>query len=210
MPKTIIFDFGGIIINLHPERTIAGFQEHFEQSEDAAQAFSQSDTWLDILAPYERGYSDFTAFHSDLNAHFGASLPAETLLTAWNAMLGDIPQAHYDKLTALKEDGYTLILFSNTCPEHIDTIKHTHPEFPEYFDKIYLSYEMGHRKPDRESFEHILERESLIPTETLFFDDTLPNIETAQSLGIQAHHLTRNEGIATTRFDDLLKYTSNS
>ena len=62
-----------------------------------------------------------------------------------------------------------------------------------YFEKVYYSYEMGKRKPDEDIFVQVLQENKLIPDETLLIDDSLPNIETARSLGMQTLLVERNQ-----------------
>ena len=62
-----------------------------------------------------------------------------------------------------------------------------------YFDKLYLSYQMGITKPDINIFKRMLEDGNMIPEETLFIDDGLANIEAARSLGLDTLHVIEGE-----------------
>lgn len=65
----------------------------------------------------------------------------------------------------------------------------------EYFIKAWYSNEIGLRKPGIPIFEFVLQDENLKAAETLFIDDTLINIETAQLLGFKTHHLLPTEKV---------------
>ena len=72
-----------------------------------------------------------------------------------------------------------------------------------YFSKVWYSNELGLRKPGVEIFEFVLKEENLVAAETLFIDDTLINIETAQKLGIKTHHLLPTERIEYLEINSL-------
>ena len=62
------------------------------------------------------------------------------------------------------------------------------------FEKVYLSYEVGCRKPDQEIFELVLKDAELKPSETLFIDDSIQHVEGAKKVGIRAHWLNIPKG----------------
>ena len=53
------------------------------------------------------------------------------------------------------------------------------------------------RKPTKEIFDFVINEQQLIPSRTLFIDDTLQHIEGAEKAGLKTHHLQRNEKIYT-------------
>lgn len=57
----------------------------------------------------------------------------------------------------------------------------------DFFDKVYLSYELNMEKPNPDIFEFVLSDASIQPAETLFLDDAQPNCRTAESLGINTY-----------------------
>ena len=67
--------------------------------------------------------------------------------------------------------------------------------FDEIFEKQYLSFEIGMRKPDKEIFELVLNENKLFASETLFIDDSIQHIEGAEKTGIAAYHLQPHETI---------------
>ena len=52
-----------------------------------------------------------------------------------------------------------------------------------------MSYEIGMRKPDAEIFEFVLAQNKLVPSQTLFVDDSIQHVEAAKKLGINAYWL---------------------
>ena len=63
-------------------------------------------------------------------------------------------------------------------------------------DRYYFSDELGHVKPDREIFEHVIRDLNVPPRRIAFFDDTPVNVEAARSVGISAHEV---DGIAALK-----------
>ena len=60
----------------------------------------------------------------------------------------------------------------------------------DFFHGVYYSNELGFRKPEKEIYELVLQKENLSPDETFFVDDLFNNIETAKKLNIHAYQLT--------------------
>ena len=51
------------------------------------------------------------------------------------------------------------------------------------------------RKPNSDIFEKVINDNNLIPSETLFIDDSIQHIEGAKKVGLKAYHLTNGETI---------------
>ena len=120
---------------------------------------------------------------------------------AWNAMLLDLPENRLTFIQSLKKE-YSIYLLSNTNTIHIDAFKKKignikWKKFCNLFDKMYLSHEVGLRKPNAAIFEYILEEQNLEAQEVFFIDDSPEHIEGANKLGIKTHHLKNREEIAT-------------
>ncbi len=124
---------------------------------------------------------------------------------AWNALILHFREESLALLEELAAD-YKLYLLSNTNSIHLKYFKKLFtdqtgkPLLDEYFNKAWYSNEVGLRKPGAEIFEFALKDENLLATETLFIDDTLINIETAQKLGFKTHHLLSTERIEMLDF----------
>ncbi len=141
---------------------------------------------------YEKGLissDEFIQHYCETFPH----LTSEAFRSSWNAILVDFPEHRLDFLTKLKQEGrYNLILLSNTNHIHIDWVKQNIDFFEEFkscFDAFYLSQEINLRKPDAEIYEHVLEKHSLKPGETLFIDDTPENTTAAAKLGIHTWNI---------------------
>ena len=126
-------------------------------------------------------------------------MTSSQIVNAWNGMLlGFMP----DALACLKRlrSTYRLFLLSNTNEIHIQEIENRvgaafFSDFCALFEKVYLSHELGLRKPHAEVFTHILKEQGLKAGETLFIDDSIQHVEGAIKAGLHAHHLTDDQTI---------------
>lgn len=189
--KNIIFDLGGVVLNIDYNRTqrafenlgITRFHELFAQQHSS-----------DVFAQLETGKISEDDFYNEFRNETGTALSNIQIETAWNAMLLDFRAETIVLLKQIKSK-YNIFLFSNTNSIH-HTFFHKkyfetfgHSDFDNLFHKAYYSHIMGLRKPTPESFIHIIKEQKLNIPETLFIDDTLINIETANKLGLQTIHL---------------------
>ncbi|MBN2275605.1 MAG: HAD family phosphatase [Bacteroidales bacterium] len=189
--KNIIFDWGGVITDLHPELTINAFRamgfKHFDE------AFSQDEN-QNLFLQFEMGKIDESAFINELKRQLDSHVTDKQVLDAWNALLGDLPAERWMLLKNLAND-YRIFLLSNTNSLHI-TYYFSKLEqlygiygYNHLFEKVYFSHHLGMRKPNRNIYEFVMKDSALLPEETLFIDDNPDNIDTARQLGITAYHL---------------------
>ncbi|MBW6483799.1 MAG: HAD family phosphatase [Vicingaceae bacterium] len=188
--SNIIFDLGGVIINLDTSLTQKAFQNHFSSN---FLALDEKIKALNLLENYELGVissAEFVAFFQQIDA-----LISETKVKAcWNSMLLDIPKERIELIRKLSEN-YNVFLLSNTNEIHtqfIDEYMQQHfaiDSIASLFKKTYLSYQLNLRKPNQQIFQLVLDENSLNPSETIFIDDTKEHIEAAKRVGIQTHHL---------------------
>ena len=114
-------------------------------------------------------------------------------------MILDFPENRIRFIESLKNK-YKIFLLSNTNKIHYDfycnNFKNQYVyDFPDLFHKAYFSFKLGLKKPDTKIFQLVLDDNGLIPSETLFIDDTLIHINSASSMGINTIHLKDGEEI---------------
>ena len=196
--NAIIFDLGGVILNLNPQNTFDYFAKISNFSDQKLQQISE----YPFFKHYEMGEMTSDDFRTELRKIFGKEIGSNVIDAAWNAMLLDIPLKRLELIIALRPKFKTFVL-SNTNDIHLiafDEIvnKVTEGERIEsYFDNVYYSCKVGMRKPDPKIFELVLSENKLNRSTTLFIDDTLEHIESAQKLGLQTWHLTNQEELFT-------------
>ena len=197
--KNIIFDFGGVILDLTMQRCFDEFKKLGVERLDKMYAVVSH---YDFFTQLEKGKIDSTEFYDHLRTFIPNHVSNEEIEIAWNAMLGTIPANRIQLIDKLnKGTRFRTFLLSNTNAIHYDKYvadlhrDHGFNDFSELFEKDYFSHQLGLKKPDPEIFEFILRDAELLPNETLFIDDSQVNIEGAEALGIQSFLLPPEIGI---------------
>jgi HAD superfamily hydrolase (TIGR01549 family) len=200
--KNIIFDLGGVIINLDVKKTISEFNKLTEFNFEEVYTQANQVELFDLL---DKGKISNEDFFEQLKSKLNYEGDIENLMNAWNAMILDIPEHRLDTLVEAKQN-YNTFLLSNTNEPHIKIFEsdlyseHGVKHFNDYFDQLYYSCRIGLRKPNKEIFEYVLTKNKLNPTETVFIDDSIQHVKGAGECGINAFLLEPNMEVA-----DLLK-----
>lgn len=194
--RNIIFDLGGVILNIDVHKTAHAFTAL------GVQNFSQYFTMVHadpLFKRLETGKETDTGFYDAIRKATAITCADRDIDAAWNAMLLDFPPHRIDVLKKLSSH-YRLFLFSNTNAIHHAAFSKAFRgqfgfEFDSLFEKAWYSHLVGHRKPDPSAFEAVLQLGNIPAGESLFIDDTLPNIEGALKAGLQAAHLAPGKDI---------------
>ena len=200
--KNIIFDLGGVILNIDYNKTANAFRQMGLKNFDDIYSQAKQNQVFDKLETGELTSNEFRKYLK------GAvpSLQYSDIDKAWNAMLLDLPLQRVVLLKKLKKK-YRLFLLSNTNEIHIKAfrkiIQSSNDEniFDAIFEHQYYSSEMGMRKPNSDCFQCVLEKNSLDPSETLFIDDSIQHVEGARKLKIKAHHVLPGQDITELFLD---------
>lgn len=199
MQKTdaIIFDLGGVILNIDYNLTRDAFKKAGVRSFDEMYSQTEAD---DLFRHLETGKISEESFYNQLNKRTGLTLPFPDIEKSWNAMLLTFRENSLQFLTTLKSR-YRIFLLSNTNHIHLKELKNIYNNrprdhaFEEYFDKAYYSCEMGLRKPNADIYERVLQENGLEAGKTLFVDDSIQNVEAAKLLGMQTILLAAGKNI---------------
>lgn len=189
--KHIIFDLGGVILNIDISRTARAFEA--VGVEDFGKHYSQAHVST-LFNDLETGRVSEAEFVHKMKCVLPEGVTDEQVIGAWNAMLLDYPVARLQLLQQLRNQ-YDLFLLSNTNAIHLAAFnkilekERGIPSLGAFFDKTYYSHLMGCRKPEAAAWQMVLDQNGLKPEHTLFIDDTLPNVEAARELGIRSIHL---------------------
>ena len=197
--KTLIFDLGGVIINLHEQATIEAFVGLSGYSVEKVVSNYES---LSIFKDHEKGLISDDAFRQGIRDSMELSVTDDEIDHAWNSMLGEIPIARINHLIKLKEK-YKVLILSNTNGIHEirfneilksvsgkNSMKH-------FVHEVFLSHRINMRKPEPEIYQHVVAYSGIDPTTSLFLDDKLENLLGAESVGIQTMHISHPDNIFT-------------
>lgn len=196
--KNIIFDLGGVIINLDIPRTISEFNKLSLKPFESIYTQLQQSPIFDL---FDKGQISESDFFLQLKDHLKEGVTEEQMINAWNAMLLDFPIHRLQLLSALKSN-YRIFLLSNTNETHIAQLEsdlykeHGYNNLEPFFEKVYYSCRIGMRKPDSEIFEFVLNQNNLKAAETVFVDDSPQHIAGAVKTGIQSYLLSKDKDVS--------------
>jgi glucose-1-phosphatase len=194
--KNIIFDLGGVLLNLDVAQTRDAFIKLGLTQIDELFRIGHA---ASFFKDYEAGTISDDEFVEKARQ---LSLPGTNkrqVIDAWNIMLLDFPVERVQFLKQLKNK-YRLFLFSNTNAIHLKAFHKSYQDvygtaMDELFEKAWYSHVIKQRKPDVAAFEYVIKDSKLNAAETLFIDDALVNVEGARQAGLQAVHLTDGKTI---------------
>ena len=187
--KNIVFDLGGVLIDLDFKSAINGLQKAgFSNVKEQLQAFDREG----IFQKFELGDISADAFRSAIRENSIITLTDSEIDNLWNLMLLEIPREKLELILELRGK-YMVYLLSNTNSIHWDYVcknafNYRGFRVNDYFEKTFLSFEMHLAKPNKAIFEKMLNDANLLPEETLFIDDSEANCKAAEEIGIHAHH----------------------
>lgn len=193
--KNIIFDLGGVLVDLDKQRCVQAFEQIGAVK---VAEYVRNHLTADLFLEIETGQITTPEFCDEVRRMDRCTVTNDKIVWAWNQLLSGIICEKLHKLKQLKES-YRLFLLSNTNDMHWQKCTNSFfvaPYFApkEYFERVFLSYEMQLSKPDKAIFETVLQHANLLASETLFIDDSLENCLSAANLGIHVwHEITGND-----------------
>jgi putative hydrolase of the HAD superfamily len=197
--KTIIFDIGGVVLNLDIAKSAEAFAQLGKVSpEQVLESFRGNP----VFPAFERGEISAEVFRNEIRALLNNNLMSSDIDAAWNAMLLDLPTDRLNLISELRNRFQTMVL-SNTNEIHFTAFKDIVAtttggiSFENYFDAAYYSHIVGLRKPEKEIFQYVLDEHKLDPAATLFIDDMRANTQMAECLGLQTWHLVDQKELMT-------------
>ncbi len=206
--KAVVFDLGGVVIDLNRQAAIDALSEMGVPGVDKLLGeYEQNGPFRDL----ETGKLTAGAFYDYLRALAkgnGKEAPENVALqTAFNAFLVGLPVERLHRILEVRKAGYAAYVLSNTNPVMFnswiaDAFAQDGLRINDYFDGVVTSFQEGMCKPDPALFKRVLTRYNLDPASTLMLDDSPANCEAARSVGMQAIQ------IGATPDTDLMHATS--
>jgi HAD superfamily hydrolase (TIGR01509 family) len=198
----ILFDLGGVILDINIQATLKLFYEMGFPSEMLQFPNSMN---TDIYFKYQTGKLDTGQFRDEIRKASGVDMTNQALDDAWNAMIVRFPKERVELLKVLSKR-YNLYMLSNTSALHVRVFEKMFLDLAgesmhKIFKKIYYSHEIGWHKPDKEAWEYVIKDSGIKPEETLFLDDDIHNIKASQELGFQAIHIHERTNLMNLGFD---------
>ena len=195
--KNIIFDLGGVLLDLDVQKTFDAFEGIGLNIEIMMKRYNREENFF---FQFERGQISASEFRASLREMIGNSVSDEKIDYAWNEMLRGFKNDKIKLLSDLSEK-YSLYLLSNTNEIHLPFYSEQFREtsggtdLQKYFIKSYFSHIIRLRKPEPESFRYVFNNAGIEPAETLFIDDFEENCVSARKTGLVAHQFKPEENL---------------
>ena len=191
--KNIIFDLGGVILDINMQKALNGFRTL--GIPEAELRFDAGETAV-LMQNYQLGYMTTSEFCNAIAAKCNPGTTPEQVEQVWNSICIGIPGRKLSAIKALKQNA-NVYLLSNTndlhwqyCLDHWFNADDNRCE--DFFHQVFLSQDLHMEKPNAEIFEHVIKAIGAVrnteasSTDTIFLDDNIDNVNAAKSCGIQA------------------------
>ena len=198
--KAIIFDFGGVLLDLDISKTKAAMSKLL----NTEMAAPYKNKYREITLALEKGEMLPEAFIFAIQSMCEPVPQGREVVDAWNAMLCGWQQDRFTLLDELKKD-YNIYLLSNTNQIHLDYVRRELKEVYQidnfedrFFDQCFYSHKMNAWKPEKEIYKQVEAIIGLERSEFIFIDDNSNNVIGAKELGWQAYLHPTNTDLRLT------------
>ena len=180
--EALLFDVGGILIEIDFARAFAAWAA---ASGTAAEAIAARFRFDEDYAAHERGEISAVEYFDSLRRSLRIDLTDEQFLCGWNAIFLHEADGARSVLRAAGKT-HPLYVFSNTCEAHRQYWMPRYEELLRPFAKLFLSSQIGLRKPSPEAFACVARQIGAAASRIAFFDDSPENVAGAQAAGLIA------------------------
>lgn len=183
MYNTVVFDLGGVIINLNVPRCVESFKRLMPEEnirnvlgidDEGEGVVAVSAATKQLMHDFEYGNISPEEFLTTLQKYCFEGTTQEQIHAAWLSMLDTLPQERLDYIASLREKGYRTILLSNSNELHWEPIWKQY-RLGEYFDMVFASHHLHMAKPNKEIFEHVVREARVDCAHTIYVDDLEKN-----------------------------------
>jgi putative hydrolase of the HAD superfamily len=183
----LILDLGGVLLDIDYDATKIAFDSlGLLNFSNLHHQFQQNE----LFDRFECGEISAQRFINELLPHLPSGTSANSVVKAWNAMLGDFDSNKLRFMDQIKQQ-VPVALLSNTNELHFAEVlrswkKHREEDMELFFQKMFISNLIGKRKPNTDTFTWVCSQLQFAPEEVLFIDDSPQHIEGALAAGLQA------------------------
>ena len=183
MINTVVFDLGGVIINLNVPRCVENFKRIMGEEnvrnilgidDEGEGVVAVSAATKQLMHDYEYGNISTEDFLQTVLSYCHAGTTIDEVRAAWLSMLDELPQDRLDYIASLRQAGYKTVLLSNSNSLHWDPIWEQY-NLGSYFDAVFASHHLHMAKPNREIFEHVVREAQIDCDKTIYVDDLEKN-----------------------------------
>ncbi|CND00674.1 phosphatase [Yersinia frederiksenii] len=182
-----IFDLGNVIVDIDFKRVLGVWSK---LSSVPLATLSERFTMGEVFQQHERGEISDEDFARQLSDEMGLSLSFEQFAEGWQAVFVALRPEVITIMQRLRKEGHRVVVLSNTNRLHCNHWPQHYPEVAAAADHLYLSQDLGMRKPEARIYQHVLSAENIPAEQAVFFDDVEANIVAARIEGITAIYVT--------------------
>lgn len=182
-----IFDLGNVIVDIDFKRVLGVWSK---LSSVPLATLSERFTMGEVFQQHERGEISDEDFARQLSDEMRLSLSFEQFAEGWQAVFVALRPEVITIMQRLRKEGHRVVVLSNTNRLHCNHWPQHYPEVAAAADHLYLSQDLGMRKPEARIYQHVLSAENIPAEQAVFFDDVEANIVAARIEGITAIHVT--------------------
>jgi putative hydrolase of the HAD superfamily len=179
--KAIIFDLGGVVINVKMDKIFDYWAKETGYDDSYVKQIFES---KDIFHPFERGEISPIDYKENISSKLGLEISQDKFYNVWNDVFHDLDPRIEDLLYNLKSK-LRLVVLTNTNEIHGNRWKNKYKSILKNFERIFCSYEINARKPEKEAYKIVINYLNMEPNFILFLDDKIENVEVACSLGLK-------------------------
>ncbi|WP_194208532.1 glucose-1-phosphatase [Superficieibacter sp. 1612_C1] len=187
-----IFDLGNVIVDIDFNRVLGAWSDF---SRVPLATLKQNFTMGEAFHQHERGEITDEVFAQALCQEMNMPLSYEQFSHGWQAVFVALRPEVIAIMHKLRGQGHRVVVLSNTNRLHTTFWPEEYPEIRSAADHIYLSQDLGMRKPEARIYQQVLQAEGFSAEDAVFFDDNADNIEGAKLLGITSILVTGKETI---------------
>ncbi|MFR9588100.1 MAG: HAD family phosphatase [Rikenellaceae bacterium] len=186
--NTIIFDIGGVLVDLDYPACMDAFKAiGFHGADKLISCYHPSG----IVGELERGEISKEQLCDKMREMAGVDMTNEQITEAYGALVVGIPVEKLRLMAKLKSAGYRILALSNinemVLPRVLSFFEADGKCAADYFDEMYLSFQMGSMKPERKIYELLISDSGIEPNEAFFIDDSEKNIEVGRDFGLNVY-----------------------
>ena len=184
--KLVVFDLGNVLFTFSVDRAFDYWAAKTGESAELLKSRFVQDEMYDL---HEKGKITSTQYCEHVTSMLEINISEKDFMDGWDSILLDPINPSFEAVLKIKEKGYLTAVLSNTNYPHTVILREKYGYLFESFDAVFFSNEIGFRKPEIDSFMHVLNALGINAWESLMIDDLKENIEGAALAGMKILHL---------------------
>jgi putative hydrolase of the HAD superfamily len=190
--RALLFDLGGVVLDVDFDRVMRAWAAAAGCEPAVIRGRFSFD---EAYEQHERGELDAAGYFASLRGSTGLRLSDADFTAGWNDLyVGVIPEMR--AVLAAAAQRFALHAFTNSNPTHQREWSTRFAAELAVFRSVFVSSELGLRKPDPAAFAAVAGKAGFAPSEILFFDDSAENVAGARTAGMRAVLVTSSRDVS--------------